>query len=223
MEAIEERVPNVQKVIDDAANQLSQFTAARETAVRSRLNDIALNLEDGAGEIDELFERAKQGKIKSQTDLAVHILDVAEDHRAQFSGGAAVGAYIGSFAGPIGGILGALTGTSVVYLSSIRDDRGIIAIPLNKEQVPIEADPASSTQPPLADCQTLHAVLDEALETEETAEQSQRSTRAINFDDVIERFDDLEFVDPDGDESYSGYYVEHKETSFAVLVDEGDE
>lgn len=223
MEDLKERVPDVQKAIDDAANQLSQFTAARETAVRSRLNDIALNLEDGADEIDELFERVKQGKIKSQTDLAFHILDVAEDHRAQVTSGAAVGAYIGSFAGPIGGILGALTGSSVVYLHSIRDDRSVIAIPLQTEQVPREADPASSTEPPLADCQLLQAVLDEALETEDSAEQSQRATRAIDFDDVVERLDQLEFVDPDGDEVYSGYYVEHEETTFTVLVDEGEE
>lgn len=220
MEALKDRLPDVEGSVERAASQLQQFTAARQTTLESALNDVALNLEDGAEEVAELLDRAYRGEIKSKKDLAVNVLEVAEGNRLSFSAGGATGAYFGSFAGPFGSILGAAGGVAAVYLYEVKDGRHVIAIPLEPDQVPDGVEPAPASEPPLRDSRDLQSLLDQAFEAGEAVDQADSLRRTIDFDDIEDRLGELEYVETGEEDMYDGYYVEHNDLVFVTFVAE---
>lgn len=223
LEALKDRLPDVEGSVERAASQLQQFTAARQTTVESALNDVALNLEDGAEEVAELLDRAYRGEIRSKTDLAVNVLDVAEENRLSFTASGAAGAYFGSFAGPFGSILGAAGGVAAVYLYEVKDGRHVIAIPLEHDRVPDGVEPAPASEPPLRDSRDLQSLLDQAFEAGEAVDQADSLRRTIDFDDIEDRLTELEYVETEEEDMYDGYYVEHNDMIFVTFFAESIE
>lgn len=224
LETLKERLPELDVSIENTASQIQNYTGARRTTIASALNDFALNVEDGAGEVAEIVKQFRDGQITSRTDFALAILDVAERDRLEMTGGAAVGAYFGALTlGPIGAILGAAAGPSIVYIRNRQDGRRLVAIPLQSDDVPDNVEPTSSSEPPLKDSGDLQAILREALEKQEAVDHASSLTRTIDFEDIESRLEKLEYIEPGSDEYYDGYYVELDGVIFVIFVAESIE
>lgn len=200
------------------ANWLSSELETRAEQASDLQRDIYMNLADMQSGVQNAVEDFKSGN-RSLDALFERFEETAEEVGGNRSRNTAAGALIGGIAGaplgPVGIYGGIVAGSSISFFLSPKDERTVIAIPV--DEIPDDAEVVLSNNPTIASVAPIQLVVKSAADGEEGDWIRETNTRAWDMDEVEAALAQLPEYEAQ-ESAPSGYYIRDVQTKNVVVV-----
>jgi hypothetical protein len=199
-------------------NWLSSELESRAAQASDIQRDVYMNLADMQSGLENAIDDFRSGDTSLDT-LLDRFVETAEEVGGDRSRNTAAGAFIGGIAGaplgPAGIYAGIVAGSSVSFFMTPKDERTIIAIPV--DEIPDDAEVVPSNHPAIDPVSPIQLVVESASDGEDEDWVRETNTRSWDMDEVESALGDLPEYDAD-DSPPGGYYIRDVETGRVVVV-----
>lgn len=210
-ESLKELEAITQELDSELEGELGKFELSGE------LGKVGRNIEESTDEIEELVEAVRNGNVQNKSDVLTHLVNISNSTAT--TTGTVAGALLGSLAGPIGSIAGAVMGGTSAYLYT-NDEKRIIAIPVDKSDVPDDAD--VHTVDDIQNQPDIRSLVEKVASEQEVGQEASSLLREIDFDEVRSELNRLGRTNTEDLKEYAGYYFTHQGQLAVVIIDEDE-